>query len=253
MQIAIERRRGHRHRRPSASFPSDAGPRGSVSVRPDGRRHAGHDDGCSGSGIVEGSERYGTWYELNVAGDSDELAEGNWAGQPGHPDLVSADRAIRHARRARGDRRGRRPAQAAASHANVTTVAQAWAAIGSGYPVLICSNIAFEGNAERRRDDRATGHDWPHCMVITSRRTSPKYGRLYLVHQSWELDWTAGPITSTSRPGSFWITEKDLAQILVCQWDRRTVVRDCWTSHGASGLRRARRINLPRLGQEHAA
>ena len=33
----------------------------------------GSDYGCSESGIVEGSERYGTWYEVDVAGCSDEV------------------------------------------------------------------------------------------------------------------------------------------------------------------------------------
>ena len=45
----------------------------------------GSDNGCSGSGIVEGSEQYGSWYALNVDGDTDELVEGNWAGSPDIP------------------------------------------------------------------------------------------------------------------------------------------------------------------------
>ena len=203
----------------------------------------GRDDGCSGSGIVEGSERYGTWYEMNVAGDTDELAEGNWAGSPdlstwyhrietfathGVPTAI-ATAAFQHR---------------SASHANVTTVAQAWAAIGSVYPVLICSNISFEGKRNEEGIIAMTGHAWPHCMVISSRRTSPKYGRLYLVHQSWELDWTSGPYYLDQPAGSFWIAEKDLAQILVCEWDRRTTVRDCWTLTGHQGFV-ARATSLP--------
>ena len=195
----------------------------------------GHDNGCSGSGIVEGSEKYGTWYELNVDGDTDELSEGNWAGSPdistwyqrieqfashGVPTAIAAA-ASQHKSQA---------------HANVTTVQQAWAAIGNSYPVLICSNIAFEAPRNDEGVIAMTGHNWPHCMVISSRRTSAKYGRLYLVHQSWETDWTSGPYYLDQPAGSFWIRESDLAQILVCQWDRRTVVRDCWTSTGHAGF-----------------
>jgi len=195
----------------------------------------GHDDGCSGSGIVEGSERYGTWYEVNVDGDTDELIEGNWAGSP---DLASWYQRIE-----RFASHGVPPAIAAVAsqhksvaHANVTTVAQAWAVLGAGYPILICSNISFEGQRNEEGVIGMTGHQWPHCMMISSRRTSPKYGRLYLVHQSWFEEWTSGPYWLDQPIGSFWIREADLAQILVCQWDRRTVTRDCWTSTGHQGF-----------------
>lgn len=196
----------------------------------------GHDAGCSGSGIVEGSERYGTWYELDVPGDTDDLAEGNWAGSPDIPTWFQ--RIEQYASHGVPAAIAAAAAQhKSATHANVTTVAQAWAAIGSSYPVLICSNIAFEAARNDEGVIAMTGHDWPHCMCISSRRTSTKYGRLYLVHQSWELDWTSGPYYPLDQPaGSFWIRESDLAQILVCQWDRRTVVRDCWTSTGHAGF-----------------
>ena len=81
-----------------------------------------------------------------------------------------------------------------------------------------------------------TGHDWPHCMMISSRRTSPTFGRLYLVHNSWTPTWASGAYYLDQPEGSFWITEADLGKILVCQWDRRTVVRDCWTSTGHQGF-----------------
>ncbi|MGO9112728.1 MAG: hypothetical protein ACLP9L_26135 [Thermoguttaceae bacterium] len=203
----------------------------------------GSDNGCSGSGIVEGSERYGTWYELNVKGDPDGLADGNWAGSASIPTWY---------RRIEQFATNGVPAAIVAAaaqhksqaHANVTTVAQAWAAIGHAYPILICSNISFEANRNEEGVIRATGHDWPHCMVVSSRRTSPKYGRLYLVHQSWELNWTSGPYYLDQPAGSFWIVEDDLAQILVCQWNRRSVVRDCWTSTGHQGFT-ARADQLP--------
>jgi hypothetical protein len=203
----------------------------------------GRDNGCSGSGIVEGSERYGTWYELNVDGDSDELVEGNWAGSPDIPTWYQrieqyATRGVPAAIAAAA------AAHKSQSHANVTTVAQAWASIGNGYPALLCSNISYEAPRNEEGIIRATGHDWPHCMVATSRRTSPKYGRLYLVHQSWQTDWTSGPYYLDQPAGSFWVTEADLATMLVCQWDRRTVVRDCWTSTGHQGFT-ARADQLP--------
>ena len=57
----------------------------------------------------------------------------------------------------------------------------------------------------------ATGHAWPHCMCITSRRTSTKYGRLYLFMQSWTPQWTSGPYFLDEPVGSFWISEKTSA------------------------------------------
>lgn len=203
----------------------------------------GRDDGCSGSGIVEGTERYGSYYELAVDGCPDNLAAGNWAGSPsiaawyariehyatyGVPAPIATAAATHKSR----------------SHANVTTVAQAWAALGSAYPVLICSNVSFEADRNDEGVIHMTGHAWPHCMVIGSRRTSPTYGRLYLVHQSWNPDWTSGPYWLDQPVGSFWIREQDLSHILVCQWDRRTVVRDCWTSTGHDGFT-ARADSLP--------
>lgn len=195
----------------------------------------GHDDGCSGSGIVEGTERFGSWYEIDVPGNTDDLAEGNWAGSPyiaqwyqrieqyathGVPTAIAAAAASHKSQ----------------SHANVTTVAQAWAALGSAYPILICSNISFEANRNAEGIIGMTGHDWPHCMMISSRRTSPTFGRLYLVHNSWTPTWASGAYYLDQPEGSFWITEADLGKILVCQWDRRTVVRDCWTSTGHAGF-----------------
>ena len=150
----------------------------------------GHDDGCSGSGIVEGTERYGSWYEMNVAGCADALAAGNWAG--------STSAAVWYARLEAYATHGVPTAIAAAasqhksaSHANVTTVQQAWAAIGNSYPILICSNISFEANRNAEGIIGMTGHDWPHCMMISSRRTSPTFGRLYLVHNSWTPTWAS--------------------------------------------------------------
>ena len=161
----------------------------------------GRDAGCSGSGIVEGSERYGTWYELDVPGDTDDLAEGNWAGSPDIPTWYQ--RIEQYASHGVPAAIAAAAAQhKSVSHANVTTVAQAWAAIGSSYPVLICSNIAFEAARNDEGVIAMTGHDWPHCMVISSRRTSTKYGRLYLVHQSWSWTGRLAPITSTSPRGA---------------------------------------------------
>ena len=95
----------------------------------------GSDNGCSGSGIVEGSEQYGTWYEMDVAGCADELSAGNWSGSP--------SAAAWYARIEQYATHGLPAAVVTAAmahrskaHANVTTVQQAWAAIGSAYPDL---------------------------------------------------------------------------------------------------------------------
>jgi len=210
----------------------------------------GHDDGCSGSGIVEGTERYGSWYEQNVAGDNDQLTAGNWAGSPSIPTWYQrietfATHGVPAAIAAAASQ------HKSTSHANVTTVEQAWAAIGSAYPVLLCSNISYEGQRNEEGIIKATGHAWPHCMVATSRRTSPKYGRLYLIHQSWQTDWTSGPYYLDQPAGSFWVAETDLAKMLVCEWNLRTTVRDCWTSTGHAGFV-ARSAFLPRWVKQAA-
>jgi hypothetical protein len=99
------------------------------------------------------------------------------------------------------------------AHAAVNDTQTAWTLLGHGYAFNICSGIGFQG----RRDDegvirRAGG--WSHSMCVSSRRTSKRHGRLFLVHQSWGPNWTSGPYYLDQPLGSFWITEGDLAIVL---------------------------------------
>jgi len=65
----------------------------------------------------------------------------------------------------------------------VKTAEEAWASIGSLYPIPICSNVGFtttydEGFCYPRGN-------WNHCMLIRARFTSPKKGKAFVIQNSW--------------------------------------------------------------------
>jgi len=201
----------------------------------------GSDSGCSGSALVECAEVYGAGYQMLMAGE--DCSTGNAAGE----DLAAWQRRLlRYVRDGvplalKPWLRGKR----SEAHARIETTDQAWAALGHGYPIILCSNVSYDGARGAEGVIRRTGSAWPHAMCCSSRRTSAKYGRLFLVHNSWTPAWTSGPYWLDQPVGSFWIREDDLADMLVCQWSRRMTVRDCWISTGARGFVR-RDTLLPR-------
>jgi hypothetical protein len=200
----------------------------------------GGDFGGSGSGEVEGLEKFGAAYELTIG--SYDLSAGNAAGQ----DIAAwREQTISFLKKNGAPQEIRAFAKnhLSAAHLRIDTVSQAWAAIGQGHSLLVCSNRAY--NAKRNEEGiiHTTGSNWAHAMCVSSRRTSPKYGRLYLVHQSWFPTWTTGPYWLDQPLGSFWITEDDLAIMLICRWSWRNTIRDSWISTGAQGfVRRADRL-----------
>jgi hypothetical protein len=193
----------------------------------------GSDYGGSGSGEMEGLERFGAGYALEIG--SYDLTEGNAAGE---------DVAI-WTRRCRQFLRQGLPAEVAAfgknhlsqAHVRIETPQELWRALGHGYPCLICSDRAYESDRDDEGVIRTTGANWPHAMACSSRRTSAKHGRVYLIHNSWVPNWTGGPYWLDQPLGSFWAVEADVAKMLACHWQRRTTVKDSWIGTGAKGFK----------------
>jgi hypothetical protein len=199
----------------------------------------GTDSGASCSGEVEGSEQFGVGFALAIG--SYDLTQSNAAGQ----DIKTwQQRLLQFVKNGcPAEVRAWAKQHISLSHVRVETPEEAWAATGHGYAILCGSNISFDGSRNEEGVILRTGNDWPHAMCVSSRRTSPNYGRLYLVHQSWAPDWTSGPYWLDQPAGSFWIVEKDLAAMLTCRWSRRSTVKDSWISTGNVGfVRRADKL-----------
>jgi hypothetical protein len=67
--------------------------------------------------------------------------------------------------------------------AMVTTADQAWSAIGSGYPIPVCSNVGFQsplvnGFCEQRGS-------WGHCLELRARFIHPTKGKCFVIQNSW--------------------------------------------------------------------
>lgn len=80
--------------------------------------------------------------------------------------------------------------QNAARRHPIKTVAQVrsgeeiWAAIGSGYPVAVCSDFGFEGRVPPDGIFERHG-TWGHCMEIRGRFVSPHKGQCVVIQNSW--------------------------------------------------------------------
>lgn len=110
------------------------------------------------------------------------------------------------------------------SVALVKTPAEAWAAIGNGYPIPVCSNVGFQ--SPLRDGFCARAGSWAHCMELRGRFTHPTKGRCFVVQNSWGNYLHAKPGDRNSQidvagrglvqlpDGCFGITEKDAAAIL---------------------------------------
>lgn len=72
----------------------------------------------------------------------------------------------------------------------VTTVAQIgnstelWAALGSAYPVPVCSDVGFEGNPPADGIMPPNG-TWGHCMLFRGRFVHPTKGKCVIIQNSW--------------------------------------------------------------------
>jgi hypothetical protein len=93
----------------------------------------------------------------------------------------------------------------------VRTFDEAVAAIGSGYPVPVCSGQGFTRQRDAQGFCRASG-SWAHCMCFIDRR-SDRPGLLCL--NSWGPNWVSGPKWPADQPdGSFWVDKATAERML---------------------------------------
>ncbi len=102
------------------------------------------------------------------------------------------------------------------SVAQVKSAAEAWQALGSGYPVAVCSNYGFQSPLKEGYCKRSGS--WAHCMCFRGRFVHPERGKSFVVQNSWGNYLASGdPYISvkgkaekmTLPEGCFAITEKD--------------------------------------------
>lgn len=67
--------------------------------------------------------------------------------------------------------------------AMVTSAAQAWEAIGSGYPIPCCSNVGFQ--SPLKEGFCARSGSWAHCMTFRGRFVHPQRGKCFVIQNSW--------------------------------------------------------------------
>ena len=85
----------------------------------------------------------------------------------------------------------------------IKSVDEAWALIGSGYPINQCSNLGF--TSKRDNDGRCKQQgSWGHSMSLIGRRTSQAGNKLFLIQNSWGDTWVSGPLFEDQPPGSFY-------------------------------------------------
>lgn len=96
----------------------------------------------------------------------------------------------------------------------VTTFDDAWAAIGRGNAINVCSTVGFDTCRDATGTCQPRGN-WGHSMAVIGRRTLGGRRQL-LIQNSWGDDWNAGPYDGDQPWGSFWIdtaaAEKMLSQ-----------------------------------------
>lgn len=107
--------------------------------------------------------------------------------------------------------------QAAGQHkikatALVATTEELDAALGNGYPVIVCSTQGFSMHRDQGGGCQAEG-SWPHCMHINGARRLPP-DREYCVGQSWGANVPDGPRTDDQPSFSFWAHGSVVARML---------------------------------------
>jgi hypothetical protein len=96
----------------------------------------------------------------------------------------------------------------------INTVAQARDAIANGYSISVCSMSGFSSRRDKHGIAARSG-SWAHAMAwIAMDDTHEIYKEtLFLVQNSWGI-WNGGPKRHDQPDGSFWIRERDAAQML---------------------------------------
>lgn len=183
-------------------------------------------DGCTGAGAAEAATRLGTLYAVKYdAADltTDRPSRAKQYGGQG----VGAALKSEAARRKVG------------AVVRVSSAREAWALIGNGYPIVVCSSQGFKGNRDREGVIQPSG-SWNHAMAIVARRTTPDGRRLFLIWNSWGDDWTGGPYWQDEPWGSFW-ARQDVVDGMLRRGD----------SFAYSDLHGFPRRSLPDFGSKH--
>lgn len=96
----------------------------------------------------------------------------------------------------------------------INTVEQARDAIANGYAISVCSNSGFSSKRDKDGIAKRSG-SWAHAMAWIAVDDSKEIYKetLFLVQNSWGV-WNSGPKRFDQPDGSFWIRERDAAEML---------------------------------------
>lgn len=96
----------------------------------------------------------------------------------------------------------------------INTIEQARDAIANGYGISVCSMAGFSSRRDKNGIASRSG-SWSHAMAwVGMDDTHEIYNEtLFLVQNSWGI-WNNGPKRHDQPEGSFWIREKDAAEML---------------------------------------
>lgn len=138
----------------------------------------GSEDGSLGAWAAAGAQRYGNLFRTTYPGGVDlsrysENLSRQW-GVRGVPDSLEPTARVQIAR----------------SVAQVRNFEEAWQAIGSYYPVPVCSDQGF---ADTLRDGVLDPEgNWSHCMLFRARVVTRRRGRILICQNSWPKNWIRG-------------------------------------------------------------
>ncbi len=111
------------------------------------------------------------------------------------------------------------------SVAMVRTADEAWAAIGAGKPIPICSDRGF--SMRYNQGFCEPSGTWNHCMVIRGRFIHPTRGKCFVIQNSWGDTYISGGDNriqvegkgSVELPGGAFATTFDVVDYIVRQQD----------------------------------
>lgn len=172
-------------------------------------------DGSYGAAAIRGGMEIGLLYERAYDGvDLESYSESRarqWASSGVPPAM--RDEAGRHK---------------LVAYQRVTSGEQAWALAGAGRPIIMCSQVGWDGERDADGAIRRSGR-WAHCMAAgAARRTTRSGRRLLLVLQSYGSDYVKGPYYADQPLGSFYADVEDI--------DAAVRQGDSWAVSDAAGF-----------------
>ncbi|MDR3232977.1 MAG: hypothetical protein LBT46_04835 [Planctomycetaceae bacterium] len=182
-------------------------------------------DGCYGSAAAKAIQTLGTLYQLKYG------------------DVDLTDNVPSRARDLGTKGVGTKLKSAAAEHkcSSATLIkssSEAWALLGSGYPINVCSSQGFSTTRDKEGVCKPSG-SWSHAMSVIGRRTAKDGRKLFLIWNSWGDHWASGTYWEDMPEGSFWI-----------EWDVMNKMLARGDSFAYGGLEGFKRRNLDGLGSK---